>query len=101
MIKAFLSDSKAIAVVCGLIILTMNGFLLPSCAPTGLATEDVNSLHDIELATARAYSYADAGAGRAFDRAAYCAAEAILRRNGNDAGSYQTDSIDCMPKGRQ
>lgn len=80
--------------------------LVLGCASTGIAVEDRNSLHDIQLATYRAYSLVDAGDAaspeRAFDRAAFCAAVSIARRNGADASNYDVKgAIDCGPLGRQ
>ncbi len=75
---------------------------LCACASTGLPKADADSLHDIELATARAYSYADGGPARAFDRAAYCAAAAIIRRNDAGSATYDTKgAIKCSAPERQ
>lgn len=76
--------------------------LVIACSPAGLSDADKDSLHNIELETFRAYSYTEAGTGRAFDRVAYCNAEAILRRN--DAGAFGYDTkgaIQCAPPGKQ
>lgn len=75
---------------------------LVSCGAAALAKEDVNSLHDAELATARAYAYADGGAGRAFDRMAYCSIASVLRRSDAGAAGYDTHgAIECAVPGRQ
>ena len=77
--------------------------LLTGCgASAGLAKEDANSLHNAELATARAYSYEDGGPARAFDREAYCSIEAVIRRNDAGAAHYDTKgAIECAVPGRQ
>lgn len=92
-------------IIAAIAVIVTTKFLL-ACASTGLAVEDRNSLHDIQLATARAYSLVDAGDAaspeRAFDRAAFCSATAVLRRNGADASAYDVKgAIDCAPVGRQ
>jgi hypothetical protein len=77
-----------------------------ACSSMTLAQEDIDSLHSIELATAKAYSYIDPDGGpspsRAMDRMAYCNAEAILRRNRvADAGFDTKGMINCTPAGKQ
>ena len=49
-----------------------------------LSTADFNSLHDSQQLTLLIYNTTDAGPTRAEARAAFCANDAVLRRN--DAG---------------
>jgi hypothetical protein len=77
-------------------------FMLAPCgavacgATTRLSPQDTQSLHDAEAMFYLAYRAKDAGTpGAQFDRAAYCAVDAVLRRS--DAGQLD-ETIVCTRK---
>ena len=70
--------------------------MFAACASTTLTKEDRTSLHEAEALLVRGYRAKDAGTpGAQFDRAAYCAVDAVLRRS--DAGMLD-DVIVCQAK---
>jgi hypothetical protein len=62
----------------------------------GLSAQDATSLREATKMSLLAYEALDAGPPRAFERAAYCATAAVLRRN--DAGAPDGGgAIPCQP----
>jgi hypothetical protein len=68
-------------------------FGLMACV-AAFSNEDVARLHDIETMTLLAYDSSDAATPAAqYDRAAFCAAQGVLRES--DAGRLADASIQC------
>jgi hypothetical protein len=65
---------------------------LVSCVSYALAPEDAQSLRDVQAMSAYSYSFRGATNPAAqFDRAAYCAANAVLTRH--DAGTVDAGIV--------
>lgn len=71
-------------------------FAMCSCVPPSLAPSDRVSLHEAEIMIAKSYEIKEAGTpGGQFERAAYCAVDAVLRRS--DAGTLDGPIV-CVVK---
>lgn len=62
---------------------------------SGLSDLDKTSLREATRLNLLAYESLDSGPPRAFERAAFCATSAVLRRN--DAGTPDAGEIQCQP----